>query len=62
VRVVDLNAAFQGDASKHLVDYSTEANLALVRAAFTETEFLRETPPAEIEALARYPEQTACKP
>jgi choloylglycine hydrolase len=62
VRVVDLNASFKGDASKHVADYTTDANLKLVRAAFTETEFLRETPPAEIEALARYPEQTACKP
>lgn len=62
VRIVDLNASFKGDASKHLVDYSTAANLKLVRAACSETEFLRETPPEEVDALARYPEQTACKP
>lgn len=61
VRVVDLNASYPGDASKHLVDYSTDANLKLVRAAFTKTDFLRETPPEAVEALARYPEQTVCK-
>jgi len=62
VRVIDLNAPYQGDASKHVTDYSIETNLKLVRAAFAETEFLRATPSEEIDALARYPEQTACKP
>jgi len=62
VRAIDLNAALKGDASKHAVDYSTEANLELVRAAFAETEFLRTTSPEEVDALARYPEETACKP
>ena len=62
VRVVDLNAPFQGDASKHVADYSSEVNLKLVRAAFTETDFLRATPPEEVDALAHYPEETVCKP
>lgn len=62
VQVVDLNAAHAGDVSKHLADYSPDLNRNLVRAAFTETEFLRDTPADAVEALARYPEGTACKP
>lgn len=62
VQVVDVNAAHAGDVSKHLTDYSPDINRSLVRAAFTETEFLRATPADAVEALARYPEGTACKP
>lgn len=61
-RVIDMNANYQGDVSKRLQDYSLDANRKLVRAAFTETEFLRDTPAGEVEALARYPEATLCKP
>jgi choloylglycine hydrolase len=61
VRIVDVNALLQGDASKHMADYSSPANRELVRAAFAETEFLRATPPEEIDALARYPEKTRCE-
>jgi len=62
VRVVDLNADYTGDLSKVLVNYSLDANRKLVRAAFSETEFLRDTPAEEIDGLARYPEATSCKP
>jgi choloylglycine hydrolase len=62
VLMVDVNAAYQGDVSKHLVEYSQEANRSLVRAAFDKTEFLGETPRETVEALARYPAGTACKP
>ena len=62
VRIVDLNASLEGDVSKQLQDYSTDANRKLVRAAFSETDFLRNTPPEAVEGLARYPEATECKP
>lgn len=62
VQVVDMNAAHAGDMSKQLADYSPDINRNLVRAAFTETEFLRNTPADAVDALARYPEGTACKP
>jgi len=61
VRIVDLNASLKGDVSKNLQDYSTDANRKLVRAAFSETDFLRNTPPEAIEGMARYPEAMACK-
>ncbi len=62
VRVVDVNARFAGDALTKLVDYTAATNRTLVRTAFSKTEFLRETPASEIDALASYPEATACKP
>ncbi len=62
VRVVDVSAAYTGDVSKRLVAYSLDANRKLVRASFAETEFLRDTPPEAVEALARYPDATTCKP
>ncbi|MCI0451578.1 MAG: linear amide C-N hydrolase [Candidatus Latescibacteria bacterium] len=62
VRVVDVNAAHRGDVSKRLKEYSLDTNRKLVRASFAETEFLRHTPEDAVEALARYPEATTCKP
>ncbi len=62
VRVVDLNASYSGDSSQYLADYSLDANRKLVRAAFSETEFLRDVPAEAVEALARYPETATCKP
>jgi len=62
VRIVDLNASHRGDVSQYLEDYSTDANRKLVRAAFSETDFLRNTAPEAVEGLARYPEATSCKP
>ena len=62
VRVVDVNAAYKGDLSKRLVDYSSDKNRKLVRTAFAETEFLRDTPPQQVDALASYPDLTSCKP
>lgn len=62
VQVVDMNAAHAGDVSKELADYAPGINRNLVRAAFTKTEFLRDTPAEAVDALARYPEGTACKP
>ena len=61
VRVIDVNTKYKGDLSKRLADYSLDTNRKLVRAAFSQTEFLRHTPAAEIEALARYPQSTSCK-
>jgi choloylglycine hydrolase len=61
VRVVDVNAKHSGDLSQNLVEYAVEANRELVRAAFAETAFLNVSADA-VEALARYPDQTACAP
>jgi choloylglycine hydrolase len=56
VRVYDMNAAGGGDVTAKFVDYTYEANRALVDAAFAGTEFLKDVPEETREALARYPE------
>lgn len=59
VRIFDMNAAGGGDVTAKFVDYSYEANRALIDASFAKTEFLKGVPEETREALARYPETTA---
>ena len=47
-----------GNVTGKFVDYSYEANRALVDASFAGTEFLKEVPEEAREAMARYPETT----
>ncbi len=60
VRVVDMNAAYQGDLTKRFDKYSLQANRKLVQTSFSETEFLRDTPREKVNALASYPDGTSC--
>jgi choloylglycine hydrolase len=60
VRVLDVNARASGDIVGRLVDYTTERNLSLVRAAFAGTDFLRRLEPEVIERVARAPEEMIC--
>ena len=62
VQRVSLHERHRGDLAPQLRPCTFEANLALVRAAFTQTEFLRGVTAAEIEQHARFPEQTTCAP
>lgn len=55
VKIFDMNAA-GGDVTEEFVDYSYEANRALIDASFAGTEFLKDVPEETREALARYPE------
>jgi hypothetical protein len=59
VKIFDMNAVAQGDVTEEFVDYTYEANRALVDASFAGTEFLKEVPEETREALARYPEMLA---
>jgi len=59
VKIYDMNAAGGGDVTEEFVDYTYEANRALVDASFAGTEFLKEVPEETREALARYPETFA---
>ena len=61
VRVLDLDADVQGDVARRLVPYTREINRELVTAAFRKTAFLSDTPKAEIERVARYPESDVCQ-
>lgn len=61
VRVLDLDADAEGDVARRLVPYTPEINRELVTAAFRKTSFLSQTPRAEIERVARYPESAVCR-
>ena len=60
VLMLSLDDRHRGDLAKVLRPYTYEANQALVRAAFTQTEFLRGTTDGELVQHARYPERTTC--
>jgi choloylglycine hydrolase len=61
VRVLSLDAKVQGDVARHLVPYTRQLNLDLVRASASKTPFLASTPPAELERWAAYPEAAVCR-
>jgi choloylglycine hydrolase len=59
VKIFDMNAAGGADVTEEFVDYTYEANRALVDASFAGTEFLTGVSEETREAIARYPETTA---
>jgi choloylglycine hydrolase len=59
-RILDMNAAHANDVSEKLVAYTRAANIALVRGAFRQTEFLRSTPETVIRTVGVYPDRTRC--
>ena len=61
VKIFDMNAEGFGDVTGKFVDYSYEANRALIDASFAGTEFLKEVPEEAREGLARYPETTGAE-
>jgi len=61
VRVVDLNRASPGDLSPQLKMYTEAANLELIRASYSETDFLRSVSDESIRATARYPRSVTCE-
>lgn len=60
-RVLSLDAKVQGDVARHLVAYTRQINLDLVRASASKTPFLASTPAAELERWAAYPEAAVCR-
>jgi choloylglycine hydrolase len=59
VRVLDIHEG-KGDVAKRFRDYTTAANVALIRNSVRATSFLRNTPEAEIEKDGRFPESSTC--
>lgn len=49
-----------GDVTKRFRDYTTAANLDLLRRSFRDTPFLRNTKDAEIVGSAKWPERSTC--
>jgi hypothetical protein len=60
VRILDLSAKVEGDVTDAFVDYSYEANRALIAAAFAKVDFLARMPRAMVEVAARHPERSRC--
>jgi len=60
VAMLDMNAALSGDISKQFKTYDPEANKKLVRSSFAKTAFLSDTSADMLDALANYPDATAC--
>lgn len=61
VLVLDLHQNLPGDIRAQLKPYTRDANLALIRASFAQTEFLARTPAAELEREAAAPDATTCR-
>jgi penicillin V acylase-like amidase (Ntn superfamily) len=62
VVVLDMSAAGAGDVAAGFKAYSRQANLDLIRAAFSKTEFLAGVPDEARVRLACYPESLRCAP
>ena len=60
VKLVDLNRASPGDIAPQMKMYNESTNLELIRAAYSETDFLRNVPDEAIRDTARYPRSVTC--
>jgi penicillin V acylase-like amidase (Ntn superfamily) len=59
VRVLDIHEG-KGDVARLFHDYSTAANIALIRNSTRATTFLKNTSDADIEKDGRFPEGSSC--
>jgi penicillin V acylase-like amidase (Ntn superfamily) len=60
VRMLDIEARLDGNATSHFAVYSTAANLDLLRRSYRRTPFLAQVPEARMEAIARHPDSAQC--
>jgi len=61
VKMLDMLADLEGDVTGRFQDYAWEANYNLIKKAFSETGFLKNTPELTLTILARYPDGLRCK-
>jgi choloylglycine hydrolase len=61
VMMLDMSRALAGNVSAEFTEYTSEANLALVRSAYRQTPFLKDADAAALEHYAHSPESTFCK-
>ena len=59
VRIAGIDAG-KGDVAPLLGDYTHARNLDLVRRSIRSTSFTRDTPDAEIEEAAAWPDKSSC--
>ncbi len=60
VRMLDVHSGVSGDVSTRLEPYTPEANRDLVRRSYRGTSFLRDTPDAALDTVARHPDTSRC--
>ncbi len=61
VKMLDMLADLEGDVTGRFQDYAWEANYNLIKKAFSETGFLKNTPELTLMILARYPDGLRCQ-
>jgi penicillin V acylase-like amidase (Ntn superfamily) len=61
-RIVDVNAALEGDIAGALERYTDARNRALVAASHRDFSGTRHTPPDELERTAMHPSEARCSP
>ena len=61
VLALDLNQNQPGDVRAQLKPYTRDANLALLRSSYAQTQFLASVPAVQIEREASLPDATACR-
>ncbi|HSQ79461.1 MAG TPA: linear amide C-N hydrolase [Candidatus Bathyarchaeia archaeon] len=61
VKMLDMLADLKGDVTGQFQDYTWEANYKLIKKAFSETGFLKNTPELVMTVLAKYPDGLRCK-
>jgi choloylglycine hydrolase len=59
VKILDLNAEYEGDLAPYFTDYTTEANIALVNAAFDDTSIFNVSQESRL-LWAMQPEKDSC--
>jgi hypothetical protein len=60
VKFLDMEAEIKGDVTDKFKKYTIEANYNLIKKSFMGTGFLRNTPDAVLQQMARYPEMLKC--
>ena len=59
VKIVDMNAGYEGDLAPYFTDYTTAANIALINAAYDDTPVFQASPEGRLR-WALHPEKDSC--
>ena len=59
VKILDMNAAHEGDLAPYFTDYTTDANIALINAAYDDTPVFQVSPESRLR-WALQPEKDSC--
>jgi penicillin V acylase-like amidase (Ntn superfamily) len=60
-KVIDMHTHRSGNLGSYFIEYSTQINRELIGKSFRGTEFLKDTPDAVLDQLAKYPESIICQ-